>query len=44
MSGRPYYNPLYSNPLSPTAGAGSRLILAFVVLGVVWLAVIWALS
>jgi hypothetical protein len=36
------YLPLH--PLSPSAGAGSRLILAGVVLGVVWLAVLWALS
>jgi hypothetical protein len=33
-----------SNPLSPVAGAGSRLILAGAVLAVVWLAVMWALS
>jgi hypothetical protein len=32
------------NPLSPAAGAGSRLILAGAVLAIVWLAVIWALS
>jgi hypothetical protein len=37
-------NPLSPHPLSPAAGAGSRLILAGVVLAMVWLAVIWALS
>ncbi len=33
-----------SHPLSPAAGAGARLILAGAVLGVVWLAVFWALT
>jgi hypothetical protein len=37
-------NQLPQNPLSPAAGAGSRLILAGVVLALVWLSVIWALS
>ncbi len=37
-------NPLTRNPLSPTAGAGARLILAALVLAAVWLAVIWALA
>jgi hypothetical protein len=37
-------NPQTLHPLSPAAGAGARLILAAMVLGVVWLAVIWALS
>jgi hypothetical protein len=37
-------NPLPRHPLSPIAGTGSRLILAGVVLGIVWLAVIWALT
>jgi hypothetical protein len=37
-------NPFSQHPLSPAAGAGSRLVLAGVVLGMVWLAVIWALS
>jgi len=37
-------NPWSPHPLSPTAGTGSRLILAAAVLGMVWLAVIWALS
>jgi len=37
-------NPPSPHPLSPTAGAGARLVLAAVVLGVVWLAVLWALS
>jgi hypothetical protein len=31
------------DPLSPTAGAGARLIVAGVVLAVVWIAVAWAL-
>ncbi len=33
-----------TNPLSPTAGALSRLMLASVVLAVVWLAVAWAMA
>jgi hypothetical protein len=37
-------NPLSPHPLSPGAGAGSRLFLAGAVLAAVWLAVIWALS
>lgn len=32
------------NPLSPTAGALSRIVLAGVVLGVVWLAAAWAMA
>jgi hypothetical protein len=31
------------DPLSPTAGAASRLFLAAGVLALVWLAVVWAL-
>jgi hypothetical protein len=31
------------DPLSPTAGAPSRLFLAVAVLACVWLAVLWAL-
>jgi hypothetical protein len=31
------------DPLSPTAGAGARLLLAASVLAVLWLAVLWAL-
>jgi hypothetical protein len=31
------------DPLSPTAGAGSRLCLAAAVLALVWIAVAWAL-
>jgi hypothetical protein len=37
-------NPLSPHPLSAAAGAGSRLVLAGVVLMMVWLAVIWAWS
>jgi hypothetical protein len=37
-------NPLSPHPLSPAAGTGSRLILAGAVIGMVWLAVIWAFS
>jgi hypothetical protein len=37
-------NPWSQHPLSPAAGATSRLILAGVVLGMVWLTVLWALS
>jgi hypothetical protein len=37
-------NPFSPHPLSPAAGTGSRLVLAGLVLGVVWLAVVWALS
>ena len=37
-------NPFSPNPLSPTAGVGARLALAGAALGVVWLAVAWALS
>lgn len=36
--------PLSPHPLSPAAGVASRLILAAAVLGMVWLAVLWALS
>ena len=32
------------NPLSPTSGAGARLVLAATVLTMVWLAVAWALA
>jgi hypothetical protein len=32
------------HPLSPTAGTAARLRLAAVVLGLVWLAVYWALA
>jgi hypothetical protein len=35
---------LSPHPLSPSAGAQSRLVLAGAVLGIVWLAVFWALS
>jgi hypothetical protein len=37
-------NPWSPHPLSPAAGTGARLILAGVVLGMVWLVVVWALS
>jgi hypothetical protein len=32
------------HPLSPSAGTGARLVVAGVVLGLVWLAVLWALT
>ncbi len=32
------------NPLAPTAGAGSRLILACGLIGAIWLVVAWALA
>lgn len=32
------------NPLSPTAGAGSRLLLAAAVLAGVWLVAVWAMA
>ena len=33
-----------TNPLSPIAGALSRIVLAGAVLAVVWLAVAWAMA
>ena len=38
------YTVTMANPLSPTASAVSRLILAGVVLGMMWLTVFWALA
>ncbi len=31
------------DPLSPTAGAGARLLLAVALLGLLWAVVLWAL-
>jgi hypothetical protein len=37
------YTITMTDPLSPTAGAVARLLLATLVLAVLWLAVLWAL-
>ena len=38
------YTVTMSNPLSPTASAGARLILAAALLAAVWLSVLWAMA
>ena len=37
------YTVTMTDPLSPTAGAAARLVLAAMVLTLLWLAVLWAL-